>query len=181
MKVVINQNEFENAQWNVSENVGVLAFNSEDSISEILAEIGDGEQIEVYNDNDDLVSTWYSKGVRGIDKDGTSVSVKFEVSILDKNTEEELQNGIDDDADAIMELAEMISEMEATLDGQAEGIEKAQDDIDKAKQDISDMQDDVNDVRNRMDSIPADILERFGALWTNYNTLADRVAKLENK
>ena len=173
MRIVINKKEYEKARWNVVDNIGDLEFVSEETLAQILSEISGGEDVKVYND-DELMSTWYVKGVVGVEKKDSIVTVKLEVSILDKNTEKELKKGIDDGEDAIIELAGIVSEMEETIDKHAEKIEKV-------IKDTSKMNEDVNSVRNKVEAIPSDVLERFGALWTNYNALADRVAKLENK
>lgn len=198
MKIIINDVAFENAEWNVENGTGKLTFSSEKSITEILEEIGENQDVLVYDDQETLTSKWNNRGVIGISAQKGKVSIDLNVSILDENTEEQLQTGIDESVDAIIELAEMVADMEDEVSEISEDVAKAKEDIDKISEDmtavksatetipniqenVTGLQTGVNNLRNRVDGIPNDIIERFTTLWTNYNALADRVARLENK
>jgi len=198
MKIIINGVEFENARWYVENGIGKMSFESDDSIIEILEEIGENQDVFVYDDEETLVSKWNNYGVIGINAQNGRVSVDMNVSILDENTEEQLQTGIDESVDAIIELAEMIADIEGEVSEITGEIADVKEDVDKISEDITavknateaipniqenvtGLQTGLNNLQNRMDGIPNDIIERFTAIWSNYNALADRVARLENK
>ena len=212
MKVRINEKDYEQAEWNVQNGVGRFLYPTEDSIVTLLADIGEQNNIEVYDENDVLVSLWYNAGIanafeiKSPNPPTRVIEIDFYVSILNDNAEEILQNGIDESVDGIFELAEYISELDdehaetrrridmytESVNEIAHNFDVKQDDTDSKfvatnaqfaalAESISNMQIEITNLQNAISDIPNDIIQRFDALGSLYNALADRVAQLENK
>lgn len=185
MKVKVNKTVFDEAEWGYDPNEGVgrLLITTEQSIFQLIESFGEGNDIEVYDDNVDLTTKWYGASLKSITVtpgEPRQVSSLFKVTILENNAEKVLKGGVEDDEDAILELAEMIGDMEKAKKDQDKDFEKMQKEFDDTKRNVDAMQEGLNNIRNRVENVPHDILERFDTLWKNYNTLADRVARLEN-
>lgn len=179
MIVKINNTMFDNVTWAVDEGGrGILTLKTENSIPSLLEIIGENNNIEVYNDEDVLLATWYNSGVYAITTVGgthtRTVEITFDVSILSGNDKEELQGGIDETVDAAIELADIVAELSSTSD-------KHDEDIKNAKEEIVDIKEDITNIHNAINAIPNDIPLQLSNIWDFYNILADRVAALENK
>lgn len=214
MKIVINGVDFNNAKWDVEDGIGKMAIYTNSTIAEIIDIVGENNNIDIYDDDNVLVSKWYNSGIIGINctkyQDKNYIEVRFSVSILDTNTEAQIQGDISESVDAIMELAEIISDMDSTVSSNSESITFLDKKIDKTVEDFNTKTDDIeNDLKDKVKTIdnnistvrekanknendiaeldskvngfPSNIIERFDALWASYNALADRVARLENK
>lgn len=212
MKVRINEIDYNNAEWIVDTNMGIgrLLFASDESIVAIITNLGEHNDIDVYDEEDTLLSRWYNSGVISVnaltDSEGRKIEVLFKVSVLNENAETVLQNGIDESVDGIMELAELYSDLDTEHAETRRRIELYADSVQQISQDfdtkqksnnekfaeknaqiselvnaINALRDDLTAVQAAIQDIPADILQRFAAIDSRYNALADRVAALENK
>lgn len=168
MKIRIDNKDYKDAVWNVGDRGGNLTYLSSESIVSILDEMSNAKKIEVYDDDDILTGVWHISGVLGISKSEEGVvNVHFNVSILDAPAEEQLQKNLDDSVDAIMELAELFSEIEETVD---ENVEE-----------IASIHEWMIEADKKLDTIPEAIPDKFAVLFNLYASLDDRVKKLENK
>lgn len=211
MKVSINGHDFEGAAWDVNAGVGVMRYATEESIVSIIQEVGENNSIEVYDENDVMTAKWYNAGIINANEirnynEPRRIEIAFNVSILDSNAEENLKNGIDESVDGIFELAELYSELDDAhtetrrrIDLYTQSVERVSKDFDTKQEDnnekfaeknaqiselvaaVNSLRDDLTAVQALIDDIPTDILERFAAIDSRYNALADRVAALENK
>lgn len=211
MIIKINGHEFNDAQWNVQNGIGFMLYKTNISIVDIISNIGEKNNIEVYDENETLITVWYNSGIININenKDNNGdryIEVHFGVSILDDNAEAVLQNGIDESVDGIFELAEYINgldeehtETRRRIDMYTESVQEVAKNFDNKHADtnekflikdrqitdivesISKLQTNLTAVQNAIEDIPNDIVKRFADLGNKYDALADRVARLENK
>lgn len=210
MKITINGHDFEGAKWDVNSGIGIMQYDTEDSIVSIIATIGENNDIEVYDENDVMTAKWYNFGIINASEiknlnEPRRVEITFSVSILDDNAEANLQNGIDESVDGIFELAEYITELDAEhsetrrrIDLYMNSVQDVSKDFDNKHADtnekfaakdeqISELTNAIDSIRNDLTAlqsaianIPGNIPERFYAIDNTYNALADRVSRLEN-
>lgn len=211
MKIRINGHDFVGALWNVQDGKGTMYFETNESIATIISEIGVNSNIEVYNDEQELISTWYNSCILSANeykRDGipNHIEITFAVSILSSNAEEVLNAAIEESVDGIFDLANYINELDTEhtetrrrIDLYSKTVTDVSDDFNTKHKDTNDkfelenqriqelvasvnvLRDDITAVQASIDDIPKDIVNRFSELWNNYNALADRVARLENK
>lgn len=116
MKVKINEILYDDVQWNEN------GFNMETAMS--LGEIeqaftpGVNTDIEVYDGNVEI-ARYYNKGINSIRVSSGNpriVNIQFNLTQIQNNAEAEINERIDDSDGAIMDLAEMVSEMQETME-----------------------------------------------------------------
>lgn len=178
MLLKINNRTFENADWNVDLSNGVLRAETDESVTEMIASIGDAEFIESYNE-DILTGKWINRGIESIRKldigDGTMImEIIFNLTTLSQDTELALQKGIDESVDAIFELGQIYSKLEeeyTEVQNQFNTIKEGNQRIDLL----------IKRLDEKVNATPSGIVERFAEIDNRLNVLADRVATLENR
>jgi len=166
MVIVINGHSYPNALWSAEKDQAILTFQSDLTLAELEAQFGlsAGTVIEQYDDEETLIGKWYLHNLAEIgykrnESGSWEVSAIFCVSTISQDKAEELADNIDESDTAIIELAELYAELEATVEtirGYAEAeLTKSQTET-------------------------ADMLSGMSALTTRLDELADRVARLEN-
>lgn len=168
MKIVVNETVFNDSTWSFNHERGEasLAISSDASISEIAAVFDGDDTIRAYDDNDNETGVWYVHSLLGVyetygtispeDPHPRMVVVTIKASALTTEAEESLNCGIDENMEAILELAGLIADM-----GEADTR--------------------ITRIEGVLEGIPNDLVARFDAINNAYNALADRVARLENK
>lgn len=165
MYIKVNDIVFNDSVWNFNMERGEasLTLNTDDSIANI-ASIFDGDDvIRAYDDNDNETGVWYVHHVMSIyvnyesktPEEPRQVVVSIKASALTTEAEAALGGDINQNMEAILELAELIS-------------------------DLKDFEARISLLEGKVDGIPNDLVSRFSSINDIYNALADRVAKLEN-
>ena len=165
MKIEINGKIYNDVVWTFDHANGEssLLLKTNDSISEVAAAFDGDDTINAYDDNNVKTGVWYVHAVTAIyanyesrtPEEPREVVVKLKASALTTEAEEELNSNINENIDAIMEIAEMIAN-------------------------VDDVSLEIERIKSRLDGFPVDIVQQLDAINTAYNTLADRVARLEN-
>lgn len=122
MIVRINDTVFENAKWSVNDGIGEFWFTTNEPLSH-LEEILDPSvafEIEILDDEGEVVERWYNRDLQELayrkqDSGEWFIVAKFKVSIVDNDTEQKIHEDIDDSDDAIMELADTVSQNEEAI------------------------------------------------------------------
>lgn len=166
MRITVNDTTFNDSTWtfNYERGEASLVIKTDMSISEIADAFDGDDTIRAYDDNDQVTGVWYVHSLMGIYENYESrtlgepreVVVSIKASALTTEAEQALGNGIDENMEAILELAGLIAEMD-------------------------DANIRINNIEGILEGIPKDIVQRFEAIGNAYNALADRVARLENK
>ena len=177
MKITINNITFPQSGWSVYENVGHLDIMTNESLVNILNTISENQPIEVYSDEDELLSIWNNNGVKSIKSDTVNdtrrVTIDFDVSIISSNAEAQLYKDIDESINGILELGTVVAEIDETLQSHAESINGLSTAAEATNENIELITSQIND-------LSASIRASLDEFQNNYNLLADRVAQLEN-
>lgn len=178
MKITVNDNVFTEAGWSVYKEIGTLDLYTEASLMEIITMLGNHPIISVYDDNDELLSMWSTSSVKSISdeyiRERRRVTVQVDATILTDKTEEAINTNIDNNIDSIFELAEIINEMDSTIENNTNSIEKINTDLGSLNTQVFNLQSIVN-------NLPADLNTQLNTIIQTYNSLADRIANLENR
>lgn len=166
MKITVNDITFNDSTWtfNYERGEASLIIKTDMSISEIATAFDGGDTIRAYDDNDQETGVWYVHSLLGIyenyeshtQEEPRKVVVNINASALTTEAEQALGNGIDENMEAILELAGLIADMD-------------------------DANIRINNIEGVLEGIPKNIVQRFETIGNAYNALADRVARLENK
>ena len=177
MKITINNITFPQSGWSVYENVGHLDIMTNESLVNILNTISENQPIEVYSDEDELLSIWNNNGVKSIKSDTVNdtrrVTIDFDVSIISSNAEAQLYKDIDESINGILELGTVVAEIDETLQSHTESINGLSTAAEATNENIELITSQIND-------LSASIRASLDEFQNNYNLLADRVAQLEN-
>lgn len=178
MKIIINEVTYDDIGFSVYDNVGTLDIYTDKTLMQVLNEIGENKPIELYDEENELVSLWQNKGVLGATTDTINgrhrVTVRFDVSILNSYAEQRLNNAIDESVDGIMELAALIDAVDANVSEQNTTINAL-------NQNISTISASIDTINAQLTMIPSDLAIQLSDIQALYNRLADRVAALENR
>ncbi len=166
MKIKVNEKTYSNCtlSFNMERGEAVLIIQTDESIGSIAGIFDGKDTIRAFDDNNIETGVWYVHQLVSIYENYESrtpespreVCVALKASALNTEAEAALGNSIDENMEAILELAGLISDMdEANIR--------------------------INNLEGIIEGIPKDIVDRFAAINNLYNALADRVAKLENK
>lgn len=166
MKIIVNEKVYQDSQllFNMERGETVLIIPTDESISEIASVFDGDDTIHAFDDNDVETGVWYVSNVISIYQNYESrtpeepreVVVSMKASALTAEAEAALGSSIDENMEAILELGELIADM-------------------------TDVKMTIERIREELDSIPKDLVQRFANIDDTYSTLADRVARLENK
>ena len=166
MKIMVNEKTYNDSLWtfNVERGEASLFIKTNETIGEVAGTFDGDDTIRAFDDNNVETGVWYVHNLLGIyenyeshaPEDPRVVVVTLKASALTTEAEEAINSSIDENIDAIMEIAEMIANVE-------------------------DVSLEIERIKDRLDGFPADIVERLDAINSTYNALADRVARLENK
>ena len=115
MKVKINGIVYDDIRWDGSG----FSMETAMSLGEIEAAFSPdlNATIELF-DGEVEIGKWYNKGIDSITVSGSGsriVTVVFNLTQISENAEAEIRDSLDDSDGAIMELAEMVSEMQETM------------------------------------------------------------------
>ena len=156
MYVKINDQIFPNAKWTVDEGKGEFWFQTEEPLSH-LEEILDPSVamvIEVYDDNDELKEQWYNRDLHNLSYTKQETGVWYVVATFKVSA-------ISTDSE---------EEIRQSIDDSDDGIMELAamiSDLDEAFETLNENFDTQRETLNRLSGL--------------YDTLADRVARLENK
>ena len=161
MYATINNHTIENVEWTGTayDGLGLLTFPSNETFSVISTWFEPQGVLNIYDENDNLVCEWYNTSLRSINEtiDGIrKIQVNVKVTPITDSIKTIIQSNIDEDEDAIIELADVLDRIEVLNSG---------------------INDTVEELRTRLN----DVIDSIDALSNQYNNLADRVARLENK
>lgn len=166
MKITVNEKTYNDSTWafNVERGEAALILKTDETIGEVASTFDGNDTIHAFDDNDVETGVWYVKSVISIYQNYEShtpeepreVIVNIKATALTAEAEEALGSDINENSDAILELANLIADMD-------------------------DANVRINNIEGVLEGIPKDIVERFGDLGDRYNALADRIAALENK
>lgn len=166
MYIKVNEVTYNDATWSFDHERGTasLLLKTNDPISSIAANFDGDDTVKAYDDNDNETGIWYVTQLLSIYQNYESrtpeepreVVVSLKATSLSTEAEQSLNEGLEEANDALIELAALIEDMEEA------NIE-------------------INKIKGVLDGIPRDIVARFDAMNNNYNILADRVARLENR
>ncbi len=178
MKITVNNNVFTEAGWSVYKEIGTLDLYTEASLTEIITMLGNHPIISVYDDNDELLSMWSTSSVKSISeeyiRERRRITVQVDATILTDNAEEVINTNIDNSIDSILELAEIIDEMDTTIENNTNSIERINTDLESLNTQVFNLQSTVN-------NIPANLNTQLNTIVQTCNSLADRIANLENR
>ena len=166
MKIVVNEKVYQNCNlgFNMERGEAVLSIKTDESISEIASVFDGDDTIHAFDDNDVETGVWYVTTVIGIYQNYESrtpeepreVIVSMKASALTTEAEEALGSSIDENMEAILELGALVADM-------------------------TDVQLELERVKEELNSIPKDLVQRFESIDIAFCSLADRIARLENK
>lgn len=173
MILVIKGKQYDNPNWMIQNGIGELRIHSDADFAQITADFAlvAGDSIVQLNDNEEQIGQWYVEGMASIQlpgEDGSDVvTIKYHVSQLGKDAQEAIKDDLDMTSMSVLELAGIVATAKKNMNDTAERVEQAQK---EQKSQISTIQ----QLQNQMN-------ESISRWETMYNTLADRVARLENK
>lgn len=166
MKIVVNEKVYPNCRlgFNMERGEAVLGIQTDESISEIASVFDGDDTIHAFDDNDVETGVWYVSSVISIYQNYEShapeepreVVVSMKASALTAEAEQALGSSIDENMEAILELGGLIADM-------------------------TDVQLEIERIKGELDGIPKDLVQRFETIDNRFTSLADRVARLENK
>ena len=111
MKVSINGTTYENASW--SENT--LSMETNMSLAEIEAAFIPGLNVDIIvTEGEEEIARYYNKGLTSIKVEGNDprrVDAVFDVTQINENAETEIRESLEDSDGAIMDLAEIVSDL----------------------------------------------------------------------
>ncbi len=166
MKIQVNNKIYEDSVWKTHDERGnaVMTITTEESIGEVAQTFdAPNSLIITYNDDDIETGRWYIHQLISIYENYESklkelpreIVVSIRASTLTASTEENIFSQIEENTEAILELGSLIA-------------------------DVTDIDHKITMLEEDLNAIPTNINERFAALESVYNTLADRIAVLEN-
>lgn len=173
MIIVIKGKQYDNPNWMVQNGIGELRIHSDADFAQIAADFAlvAGESILQLNDNEEQIGQWYVEGMASIQlpgEDGSDVvTIKYHISQIGRDAQDALTEDLDMTSMSLLELAGIVATAKKDMTDTANRIEQAQE---KQESQIGEIQ----RLQNQMN-------ESIGRWETMYNTLADRVARLENK
>lgn len=165
MKIMVNEKTYNDSSWSYNERgEASLLIKTDETISEIASTFDGNDVIHAFDDNDVETGSWFVHTLLAIYESYEShpegeprvVVLTLKITALTEAAEETINNSIDENVDAIIEIAEMVADME-------------------------DAQVQINEIKGILEGIPNDLVARFNAVNNAYNALADRVARLENQ
>ena len=131
MRIIINNTTYNNISWNGN------GFSIETAMT--LAEVessfipGTDTNIIVY-DGEQKIARYYNKGISSVMVSGSTprvVTVTFNLTQISANAETEIRSDLDDTDGAIIELAEIISELsELDMPGMEDKVQSHQETLD---------------------------------------------------
>lgn len=172
MVIEINGRQYINPDFKVDNGIATIKVLSDKTFSEIASDfvVSAGDSILQYDDNGNQIGELFVEGMASIQlpgEDGSEVvTVKYHVSQIGTDAQDALHEGVEDASDAILELCELIAEQTQTIEETCSRIEDSQ-----------------SEQGHRLDSLSNTLnsnTESISRWETMYNTLADRVARLEN-
>lgn len=173
MIIEIKGKRYNNPIFSVQNGLAVFRIHSEKSFSEIAEDfvLENGDSISQYNDNEEKIGEFYVEGMATIqlpgEDDSKLVTVKYKVVQLGKEAQEALSDDLDMTTLSVLELSGVLSQAKRNFNDTATRIESSFSDHEQRLTSLANTQNTINAAMNRWESM--------------YNSLADRVAQLENK
>ena len=173
MIIIIKGNQYENPRVEFEKGVLEIRLFHEGTFADIVEafNLEAGDEITQLNDNEETIGLWNVNSMNCIRMpeeggDGT-VTIRYNVSQLGIEAQEVISADVDDATNAVLELCELTAIMQEQLDT----------DISRVENSISDTDSRLTQTRQTVNQINESVSN-----WESmYNTLADRVARLENK
>ena len=173
MILKIKDKLYDNPDWRVEQGIGSLRIHSEADFSQITSDFAlqSGDIIIQLNDNEDQIGQWYVQGMSSIQLPGEDnsdvVTIKYHISQLGQEAQAALTDDLDMTSMSVLELAGIIATAKQNMNDTAARIEQSQTEQSERINTLQQLQNQMN--------------ESISHWETMYNTLADRVAVLENK
>ena len=164
MKIKVNEKTYNDSTWQYNERgEACLLIKTDESIGEIASTFDGNDVIRAFDDGNEETGRWFVHTLVGIYENPAShatetreVIVSMKITTLTDNAEAKINNSIEENTDAVIEIAGMVADME-------------------------DVNLEINQIKATLDGIPKNIVDMIDNINNTYNTLADRVARLENK
>lgn len=174
MIIKIKNKQYINPDWRVENGIALFRFASDASFAQIIADFSleKGDEITQLNDNEEVIGKWYVDGMASIkmpgDEDGEDqVVIKYYVSQLGYDAQAALNDDMDTATITILELASLVSRLQGSYEDAEKRMKQTEEEYERSYAEMR------NILNHHTDSI---------SQWeTSYNTLADRVATLENR
>ena len=173
MILKIKDKLYDNPDWRVEQGIGSLRIHSEADFSQITSDFAlqSGDIIIQLNDNEDQIGQWYVQGMSSIQLPGEDnsdvVTIKYHISQLGQEAQAALTDDLDMTSMSVLELAGIIATAKQNMNDTAARIEQSQTEQSERINILQQLQNQMN--------------ESISHWETMYNTLADRVAILENR
>lgn len=173
MIIEINGNQYQDPDFRVNNGIAEMRVHSEESFAEIAERfvLAQGEEIVVYNDNEEQTGVFYVEGMASVELPGEAgsdvVTIKYHVNQISKEAQEALADELDMATLSVLELAGIVATAKQGFESRADMIEDSYNEINQRIQTLAQTQNTIIQAISRCESM--------------YNTLADRVAGLENK
>ena len=190
MIIEINNKRYTNPDFTTKNGIALIRIDSDASFQEISADflLDEGDMINQYDDSENQIGQWYVKGMCSIrmpGEDGAEkVEVKYYISQLGKDAREVIEGNVDENTDAVLELADYITTIEQTYDDYKDELDNQFDDfkstvnstINNLTQTINGISTQLTAMQAQMDSLNSSM----GILRTHDESLNQRVTRLEN-
>lgn len=148
MKVIINGSTYENIMWVDSG----FTMETEMTLAQIEEAFIPGTNTNIIvEENDQEIARYYNKGLTSIEITSSNprvVHVKFDLTQINENAEARITSSIEDSDGAIVELAEIVSELSnIDADGINQELQSHQETIDTWFASASNIMQFINDLR----------------------------------
>lgn len=209
MILKINENTYEGIGWSINNNEATITLpidsSNNNNFNTIISEFINSSEIEIYNDDEQLISKWFTKEIIGINKTITDYVIIISGNNLPQNINENLTERLTDTENALVELAGLVSQVELVNQSQISFVQQYREQvqasmnqagaqmatidtrfnetaqlIQQVEQMITPLQERETQLEDSILNIPKNVSERLEKLENDYNVLADRVATIEN-
>ena len=162
MKVIINGTEWVDVEWAGDS----LILETDESLTDLEEEfVPDMNSSIIVYEGEQEIARYYNKGLESMTVSGSNprkVTVVFDVTQITENAETEIRESLEDSDGAIMELAELVSELsDLDLDSMAATLQSHQETLDTWFSQSSQIIEFINNLR-----APGGILDQFDARIT---------------
>lgn len=206
MILKVNGNTYENVGWTINNNEGTITFPiGSINFNNVVSEFINSTEIEIYDNNMQLISKWYTKEIIGINKINTDYVIIISGNNLPQDTSEDLTERLTDTENALVELAGMLSQVELVNQSQISFVQQYREQTQASMNQSSEQMATVNtrfnetlsliqnvehmiepiqakqtQLENSINSMPQNVNARLTKLENDYNTMADRIATIGN-
>lgn len=206
MILKINGNTYDGINWSINNNEGTITFPvNNNSFNNIVSEFINSPEIEIYDNNMQLISKWFTREIIGINRINTDYVIIISGNNIPQDMNENLQERLTDTENALVELAGMLSQVELVNQSQISFVQQYREQTQASMNQSSEQMATVNtrfnetlsliqnvehmiepiqakqtQLENSINSMPQNVNARLTKLENDYNTMADRIATIGN-